>query len=228
MKPSDIDYFEWDVQTWSLAIKCWDDYFKLNPVKPNSIALEIGGRRGGLSLYLAYEKSLQTICSDLFNPKDIAQKLHIKYGVKNHVSYEAQNCLDLKFEDSSFDVIIFKSVLGALGSIENQRIAISEIYRCLKPGGVLLFAENAKSTIFHNFFRKLFNNWSAKYWYYPSNGEINSLLSGFSQVEIHTNGFIATFFRNKYLKKIAVLLDIFLVRVTPQDFHYVFYGKAVK
>lgn len=228
MIPTNKDYFEWDVFTWSSAKICWDNYFSNNPLKPNAIALEIGGRSGGLSLYLAHSKSLNVVCSDLFNPKDMAQKLHLKYGVNDYVKYEAQNCLSLSFEDCTFDVIIFKSVIGALGSYDNQKLAISEIYRCLKPGGVLLFAENGRSTFLHSYLRVKFNKWSANYWYYPTINEMNSYLSDFSSVDLHSNGFLSTFFRNKYLKKIAEILDILIVKITPSRFHYVFFGTAVK
>jgi ubiquinone/menaquinone biosynthesis C-methylase UbiE len=228
MSPNLVDYFEWDVFTWARSIKCWNHFLNLNPLKPNSIALEIGGRRGGLSLYLAHEFAVNTICSDLFNPANLAQKLHLKYSVENLVTYDEQNCLNLSYADCSFDIIIFKSVIGALGSREAQEKAISEIYRCLKPGGVLLFAENGKSTWLHNFLRKKFNEWSANYWYYPSLYEIKSYLSDFSKIEVHTNGFISIFFRNKYLKRIAEYLDILLVKITPSKFHYVIYGTAIK
>lgn len=228
MTPTINDYFEWDVITWSRALDCWNKYFSLHPLKSNSIALEIGGRSGGLSLYLAHEKSLNTICSDLFNPKEIAQKLHLKYGVSNLITYEAQNCLSLSYDDCTFDVIIFKSVIGALGNHENQRQAISEIYRCLKPGGVLLFAENGRSTKLHGYLRKKFNNWSANYWYYPTLIEMNYYLANFSYVDIHTNGFLSTFFRNKYFKKVAEYFDIFIVKITPSRFHYVQFGTAIK
>ena len=228
MKQKLIDYFEWDVYTWSRSISCWNKFFLINPLNANAIALEIGGRRGGLSLYLAKELSVSTICSDIYNPAEKARDLHLKYSVQNLITYDKQDCLNLSFPDCSFDVIIFKSVIGALGSPEAQERAISEIYRCLKPGGVLLFAENAKSTCLHNFLRKKFNEWSANYWYYPSFNEMNSYLSDFSQIEIHSNGLIAIFFKNRYLKKIAEILDTFLVRISPVKFHYVIFGTAVK
>ena len=222
------DYFEWDVKTWSPALECWTDYLDQIPINPSYRALEIGGRRGGLSLFLSYQYSINVICSDLFDPKEISSQLHMEYGVEDFITYDIQNCMELKFEDSFFDVIIFKSVLGALGCYENQRIAMSEIYRVLKPGGALLFAENAKSTCVHNFLRKIFNSWSSKYWYYPTLSEMNSLLSSFSHVNILTSGFIATFFRNRYLKILAEKIDFLLVRIIPPIYHYVFYGKAIK
>jgi ubiquinone/menaquinone biosynthesis C-methylase UbiE len=200
----------------------------MNPLKDDAIALEIGGRRGGLSLYLAHELSLPTICSDLYNPAEKALDLHAKFDVNNLIKYDEQNCLNLSYSDCSFDVIIFKSVIGALGSPGAQQRAISEIYRCLKPGGVLLFAENAKSTWFHNLLRKTVNEWSANYWYYPSLNEMKSYLSKFSKVEINSNGLIAVFFKNSYLKMIAEKLDIFLVSISPAKFHYVVFGIAVK
>lgn len=227
-KPTIEDYFEWDVNTWSRAINCWSECIKLYPIKSDSIALEIGGRSGGLSLYLANEFSIKTICSDLFNPDNFAKNFHSKFGVENLITYEEQNCLNLSYADCTFDFIIFKSVIGALGTCENQKIAISEMYRCLKPGGILLFAENGKSTIVHNLLRKKFNKWSANYWYYPSIDELKFYLNNFSQVKIHSTGFISILFRNKNFKKIAEYLDVFLIKITPPNYHYVIYGFAIK
>lgn len=42
MIPTNKDYFEWDIITWSSALICWDNYFSFNPLIPNAIALEIG------------------------------------------------------------------------------------------------------------------------------------------------------------------------------------------
>jgi len=227
-KPKLNDYFEWDVGTWSKAIVLWDKYLKLKIFKKDSIALEIGARGGGLSLYLAYNYNISVICSDLNDSFDNAKRLHQKFLKKNTIKYDSQNCLKLTFEDNSKDVFIFKSVIGALGNYENQEKAINEIYRVLKPGGVLLFAENGKSSALHNFLRKTFNKWSRGYWYYPTYNEMNTLLGDFKKIEIQTHGFLTCFFRNKYLKSFAEFIDFFLCIIISKKYRYVIYGAAIK
>lgn len=220
-------YFEWDVQIWGDALYLWRSELEKYKLAGDKSALEIGGRRGGLSYFLANEYQCNTICSDLQNPILTAKPLHSSYDQKLCISYEEQNCLNLTYPDNSFDIVIFKSVLGALGSIENQRIAISEIYRCLKPGGILCFAENLKSTSIHQYLRKWMNPWSS-YWYYPSIEEFNSYLCDFSAVNIKTIGFTSLFVRNEKVKLVSSFFDKKIQSVIPNKWNYVIYGTAIK
>lgn len=217
-KPTFNDYLEWDVGSWKKAIELWISY--LNQVKFNSdsTAIEIGGRRGGLSLFLAHDYSIHTTCSDLINPNEFAKPMHDKFGIGHLINYDSQNCLKISHPENTFDIIIFKSVIGALGSKELQQEAISEIYRCLKPGGCLLFAENGKSTFIHNYLRKKNNIWSS-YWYYPSLSEINMFLNQFSICHVETYGFFAIFFRNQYLKSIAYFMDSLVTKIISNKNH---------
>lgn len=66
--------------------------------------------------------SLEHICGDLF--------------CEGYPSYvHEMNILDLKFKDNTFDVIICNHVLE---HIEDDRKAMSELYRVLKPGGTAI------------------------------------------------------------------------------------------
>ena len=132
-------YFEWDTISWSKALLIWHKYLKLNK---GNYALEIGSRRGGLSLMLAKEYGMKVVCSDLKNPKETAKLLHQKHETKHKIQYEAVDCMRMGYKDNTFDIVLFKSVIGALGTYEKQSLAFQEILRVLKPGGVVLFAEN--------------------------------------------------------------------------------------
>jgi SAM-dependent methyltransferase len=156
---------EWDVQTWSHALRLWETYLPhdLNDLK----GLEIGARRGGLSLYLAL-KGVDMICSDLQNPKVTANPLHQRYQVESKISYQAVNALALPFPDHSLDLIACKSVLGGLrrnNQADLKRVAIQEMQRVLKPGGYLLLAENLAGSPAHLWLRQRFQAWG-HYWEY--------------------------------------------------------------
>lgn len=220
-------YIEWDVQIWSDTIYYWRSELKKYKFVKNKLALEIGGRRGGLSFFLANEFKCNTICSDLHNPKLTAKPLHASYNSKLCISYEEQNCLNLTYSDKSFDVVIFKSVLGALGSSELQQQAINEMWRVLKPGGILCFAENLRSTIVHQNLRKWINPWG-RYWYYPSIDEFEAYLSDFSVVNIKSTGFTSLFVRNEKIKLLTSFLDRKIQFALPNNWNYVIYGTALK
>jgi 2-polyprenyl-3-methyl-5-hydroxy-6-metoxy-1,4-benzoquinol methylase len=90
----------------------------------------LGARRGGLSLWMA-AKGHHVTCSDIESPRETARPLHDKYGVTGRIRYEALNAAELPYRDR-FDLIVFKSVLGAVGAqggVERQRTAVQQIYQ---------------------------------------------------------------------------------------------------
>ena len=97
------DIVEWDIINWSEAIWYWEK--KVEFSDKNYKCLELGGRSGGLSLWLAH-KNFEVICSDLEDPKEVASKLHNKYQNLN-IGYEPINALDIPY-NNEFDIITFK------------------------------------------------------------------------------------------------------------------------
>ena len=152
--PEAIQQFvEWDVVNWAKAIRFWEDKIDF---KTDFKCLELGSNRGGLSLWLGM-KGVDVICSDLENPQSIAKALHGKYE-QLKINYEAINALEIPYENE-FDLIVFKSVLGGAsrgGNQGNKQLVMDQIYKALKPGGKLLFAENLMASDLHQFFRKQF------------------------------------------------------------------------
>ena len=71
------DVVEWDVVNWSKAIGFWTK--KVDVKSSNYTCLELGGRRGGLSLWLGKQGN-NVVCSDLESPEAIASVLHKKYA----------------------------------------------------------------------------------------------------------------------------------------------------
>jgi SAM-dependent methyltransferase len=114
------DIFEWDIANWSQSLNLWepaiDQYLKN---KKNVVALDLGSRHGGTSLYFAL-KNIKCVCS---NSKEIfskAKKLHQKYGVQDLISYEIINIKNIPYENK-FDIICFKSVIGAVGKDKDYK-----------------------------------------------------------------------------------------------------------
>lgn len=220
------DILGWDIKSWLIPLIYWDNNINWNNVKN---CLEIGGREGGLSLWLSL-KSKNVICSDLVNVKEIALPLHHKYNVTSFIDYQDINALDIPYENH-FDVIVFKSVLGGIGSNynkENQERAIEQMHKALKPGGKLLFAENLTASPLHRYFRKRFINWGNR-WRYVTINEMGDFLKSFSRVNIYTTGFLATLGRNEQQRKFLAFFDKALFnKVVPKHWKYIVYGIAQK
>ena len=170
------------------------------------------------------------VCSDLSPVSEKARSLHLENQVSHLIEYAELDATTIPYPDNTFDFVVFKSVLGAIGRNdhpENQQQAINEIHRVLKPGGFLFFAENLSGSSLHRIARNIFVPWG-KSWRYVSVCELNEWLSIFETKEIYTTGFLAAFVsKPKWLKKMAANLDSRLVFL-PSKWRYVAYGHAQK
>jgi SAM-dependent methyltransferase len=174
---------EWDVENWSVALDYWQRHSALT--LSTCTALEIGSRHGGLSLWLALSGAT-VVCSDLNGPSDAAVRKHDRYGVSKSIRYERVDALNLPYADA-FDLLVFKSVLGGIGhngERERQRQAVQEMYKALKPGGELWFAENLVGSPVHSVLRDLFIDWAPR-WRYISMGELADFLDPFGRLAIY-------------------------------------------
>ncbi len=217
------DIIQWDTTNWGKLLPIWDDELKNRTGK----AIAFGEREGGLSLYLA-KKGFDVTCSD-FNdfPSELPLEIHKKHKVDGEITYSKEDITKISSEDNSFDVVVFKSVIGALGDFNQQAEALKEIHRILKPGGVLLFAENTKSSKLHQFARKKFTNWGHR-WYYPSLSEFNKMNFPFNSFEFKTVGFLGTFGRSEKQRIILGKIDSVIERMVPKSWRYILIGKSIK
>lgn len=226
-RPSNMnDIIQWDVATWSRALEFWEEHVDWSKVHH---CLELGGRQGGLSLWLA-QKNKQVICSDLHDASKTALPLHQKYGVTEHITYEDIDATAIPYENT-FDLIVFKSIIGgiaAVNGIQSQQQVFDQIRKALKPGGVLIFAENTIASPIHQFARKKFNQWGS-YWRYISINETKTFLSAYSSYELAATGFVATFGRSEKQRRMLATLDNCCFNILlPESWKYTVYGIARK
>jgi SAM-dependent methyltransferase len=228
LKSSEIieDIIQWDIQTWKKPLEYWEnkvDWDKIN------LCLELGGRQGGLSLWLA-QKGKQVICSDLQNVASTASALHHKYQSENFITYQDIDATNIPYENY-FDLIVFKSIIGGIAVVDgitSQKKVFEEIYKALKPGGILLFAENLTASPLHQFARKKFNRWGS-YWRYLTTNEIKIFLANYKDTTVETTGFLAAFGRSESQRNSLAVIDRLLFnRILPSNWHYVVYGVAKK
>lgn len=212
------DIIQWDVKSWGKALPFWQEH--LEKVQGNK-AITFGERGGGLSLWLA-KNGYVVECSDVNNFPPSTEELHKKHDVINAITYSNQDITSIKHPANSFDVVMFKSVIGALGKKQEQQRAFDEIYRILKPGGYLLAVENLEATRFHKIIRKNFTSWSS-YWRYLKLHETEEMLSHFNQVTLDTNGFLAAFGRSNKQRNVLAGFDNMVSFMTPKKWKYILF-----
>ena len=220
------DIIQWDIKSWSKALAFWDKKMDWDKIENG---LELGGREGGLSLWMAL-KGKTTICSDLKDVQRTAEKLHARHKVTSLVIYQDIDAANIPYENY-FDIIVFKSIIGGIGMNDNYEIqqkVFKEIYKALKPGGKLLFAENLVASSFHQRLRKRFVNWGSL-WRYVSISEMKEFLKDYSNIDMKTTGVLATFGRNEKQRNILSTLDeLILNKICPDHWKYIVYGIAEK
>lgn len=213
---------EWDVATWSQALDFWDLFL------PGDLtgwdALEVGGRTGGLSLYLA-QRGASVVCSDLTDPSERAAPKHVRSGMACRVRYEAADVRGLPYDDATFQVVTFKSMVGALREAAHQELAFQELHRVLKPGGFLLFAENLRGSRFQMALRRIFRPWG-RYWRYVTREEIRRWCEPFRTLDLASAGVLAAWGRTERQRTWLAQLDSRFP--FPEAWHYALFGVAQK
>jgi SAM-dependent methyltransferase len=188
--------------------------------------LEVGAKGGGLSVWLAL-RGHAVVCSDFKKLPAEAVALAERHQVKHRMRFEDIDATKIPYE-STFDIIAFKSILGGIGlddAIERQRSAVASMYRALRPGGRLLFAENLIASPLHELMRRRYLRWGAR-WRYVTIHEMRSFLEPFSRVRLATTGFFGAFGRSEEQRRMLSLLD--RVAIVPPAWRYIVYGVATK
>lgn len=217
------DIIQWDVKNWGKAIAFWEDYYL---IEPGMKVLAIGERGGGLSLYFAL-KGCDVVCTDFRDFPESTKKLHEKYGVSSRITYAQADMRTLDFADETFDIVVFKSVIGALDSYDDSMKSLNDIHRVLKKGGAFLFAENSTASAFHRLMRKLFVEWEAK-WRYVPDSEFEIWKKNYSAAFSEKTGFVALFGRTEWQRKFLGQLDTIFSIIIPRSWRYIYFGAFIK
>ena len=168
-------------------------------------------------------------CTDRTGPTPQAYALHERHGVSARVSYHAVDVFDIPFADGAFDVVGCKSVIGGLKrdygdrktrTLQNQEAAVREMWRVLRPGGVLLGAENLRGTPVHRGLRWLASRGNMG-WRHLSLVELHTLLGAFAETQVRTFGLLGSRSRHEGLNRVTATADALLRPLVPADWCYV-------
>ncbi len=217
------DIIQWDIENWKAVLPFWEQHFS---IQQEMKVLVLGEREGGLSIYFA-KKGCYAVCSDYIELPSSVGQLHQKHSVNQSISYAIIDMKEIPFPENHFDIVVFKSVLGALSNETAQENAIKEIYRVLKKGGALLFAENARASKLHQLLRKRYVKWNS-YWRYPSISEFKFWCIPFSTTYIQTNGLVGLLGKSESKRAQLSKIDTFLSPITPKKWKYIIFGVAIK
>ncbi|CCV64944.1 methyltransferase [Alteracholeplasma palmae J233] len=100
--------------------------------------LEVACNMGTTSIEMTKKYNLNlTSCDIDKNALEIAKANAKKKKVSHKINFVYADALNLPFEDESFDVVINEAML-TMQNDKNKEKAISEYYRVLKKGGMLL------------------------------------------------------------------------------------------
>ena len=220
--PNYQKYFEWDQFSWSTAISFFEKYSTIK--LSEACVLELGSRSGKLGLMFNL-CGANTVLSDVKNNLDesIKQKLKVDDSLDFSI-IDATNINNKK----KYDIIVLKSVLGALETKENQKKCIEQVYLNLKKGGEFWIMENLKASIFHRILRYLFIPWSNS-WRYIEKEELKLLLEKFHTKKIKSKGGLSLLGKTEKQKNLLSKVDDKLnIYIKNSYWHTVVFALAKK
>lgn len=102
--------------------------------------LEIGPGPGYIGLEWLKKTNGESLTGCEISPEMIktAQKNAKDYGFEKKTRYEEGNCMQMPFEDNSFDAVFSN---GSLHEWEKPVMVFNEIYRVLKPNGLFCITD---------------------------------------------------------------------------------------
>lgn len=118
-----------------------DGMMRQAPILPHHDVLDIAGGTGDVSRWVARTKKPAHIqCTDLVPEMlDVARMHYAKGDFGNvPVDFDVVDAQDIPYEDGSYDIV---TMAYGIRNMPNRPLALSEMYRVLKPGGALVCLE---------------------------------------------------------------------------------------
>lgn len=255
------DIFDWDIRTWSHALEIWDKEIDGEKhcleIGANKGGLSLWLALNGHTCLCTDLDNPQERAEAIHNKHQVGHLidyaaldvLDVSWQVDSLSRAQSRGSRSLLADDGgeldiqppvpaptspqgeSFDLIIFKSILGGISrdkQLHRAKEAITNMHALLKPGGTILFAENLRGSFMHRLARKLFVKWGDS-WNYLTISELEELFSEFESVEIKATGFATAFGKGKRLSGFFGFWDQWVFNpLFGKGMKYVGYGKGRK
>lgn len=211
----------WDIANWSRAVQFWST--AIHRLQPGARCLELGcGDISSLALWLAM-RGHNVVCTDVGGVAERIMRTHERFGVARQITYADVDARSIAYVEE-YDVVAFKSILGGIvgsGPLAIARDVVERVHAALKPGGLLLFAENLMSTPVHQLCRAYFG--AGKHsWHYFTTAEIREITTPFAAKQTETFGFLGCFGRSERQRTLLGNLDRAVCEaLIPRAWHYI-------
>lgn len=167
--------FQLHVGEMEYGLPSLEEYFVDRYLDRFSPTLEIGTGPGRIAFALEKEKGFNNIVAIDFVKEFIRVAIMRELAIGSKVEFKIGNAVELPFEDESFSQVIGYGVLISHLPGRDDRIkAFSEIYRVLKPDGIMLINSLNFDRFIHRWVLKKIMK-VIRFVYNPYNYEENSL-----------------------------------------------------
>jgi sarcosine/dimethylglycine N-methyltransferase len=127
-------------QLHSGGLKATLDLVALAAVRPDEVALDVGGGLGGPARILASRSGCHVTVLDLNEPFcRTGAALTARVGLSDRVAFQQGDAQAMPFPDHSFDVVWTQH---ASMNIPDKRRLYEEVFRVLRPGGRFIFHDH--------------------------------------------------------------------------------------
>jgi SAM-dependent methyltransferase len=137
------DYDEWRLADRRGALLSEHDlrffHEMLPDLRPEDRVLEIGAGTGRFTIP-ALEAGISLIAADINESLLASLKRKVaELGFADRCEIREENIFDLSFADASFDLVFSFHVIPRFLNSDDQRAALTEVARVIRPGGKFLF-----------------------------------------------------------------------------------------
>ena len=168
-------------EVYAITTSIRDAYKRHFPKAEGLTVLEYGCGTGSYGFYLA-EQGAKVVGIDISETGiKIATEQAEKAGLVKNLSFQLMDAENLDFDDESFDLVTGTGILHHL----DQRRAMSEIKRVLRPGGKAIFIEPMGLNPALRLFRKLTPQLRVEDEYPLKRHDLVAIGSGFEHAEYH-------------------------------------------
>lgn len=125
----------------------------LPSLPPGAKVLEIGAGTGRFTLP-ALESGLSLVAADINESLLTALRRKVRErGFESRCEVRNENVFELSFPDAHFDLVFTLHVIPRFLQLDDQRAALLEIARTIKPGGKLLFNYRSSRSFYNLAYR---------------------------------------------------------------------------